>query len=82
MLVMGMVVLSTVMMDVRGVYRSVELCQGWRGYLILRQGFVIGMDAVLMGVAMGGLVVVNPGMVIREYEGRGDGEKGSEVESV
>ena len=36
------------MMNLRGFYRSVELIQGWRGYLITHESYVIGLDAVPM----------------------------------
>jgi hypothetical protein len=65
---MSATVVSTVMMVLRGFYRSVELCQGWRGYLITNQGFVVGLDAVPMVVAMGGLAILNPGVLLRGFE--------------
>ncbi|KAJ7359704.1 RTA1 like protein-domain-containing protein [Mycena albidolilacea] len=67
-LTMTATVVSTVMMVLRGFYRSVELCQGWRGYLITNQGFVVGLDAVPMVVAMGGLAILNPGVLLRGFE--------------
>ena len=57
---MVVVGLATAMMIVRGAYRSVELVQGWTGYLISRQGYLIGFDAGTMVVAMGCLAVWNP----------------------
>lgn len=80
------IVISTTMMNLRGFYRSIELCQGWRGPLITQQGYVIGLDAAPMLIAMGVLAVLNPGMLLRRVEkeqlvegkaGRVDVEKGS-----
>lgn len=60
-------ILSTTMMTLRGFYRSVELSQGWTGYLITHQAFVIALDASPMVVAMLGLVVTNPGVLLLQY---------------
>ncbi|KAI9811983.1 MAG: hypothetical protein M1827_004875 [Pycnora praestabilis] len=53
-------IISTTMMITRGVYRSIELVQGWEGFLITHEGYVIGLDAVPMVIAMGGLALFNP----------------------
>ena len=63
-------VLSTVMMILRGFYRSVELAQGWTGYLITHQRYIIGLDAVPMLIAMGALAIWNPGSLFQEEETR------------
>jgi len=62
------IVISTTMMNLRGFYRSIELCQGWRGPLITQQGYVIGLDAAPMLVAMGVLAVLNPCVLLRRVE--------------
>ncbi|KAH0381029.1 RTA1-domain-containing protein, partial [Aureobasidium melanogenum] len=62
------IVISTTMMNLRGFYRSIELCQGWTGPLITHQGYVIGLDAAPMLVAMGVLAVLNPSVLLRRVE--------------
>jgi hypothetical protein len=62
------IVISTTMMNLRGFYRSIELCQGWNGPLITQQGYVIGLDAAPMLVAMGVLAVLNPCVLLRRVE--------------
>jgi hypothetical protein len=62
------VVISTTMMNLRGFYRSIELCQGWRGPLITKQGYVIGLDAAPMLIAMGVLAVLNPCVLLRRVQ--------------
>ncbi|CAD0086263.1 unnamed protein product [Aureobasidium vineae] len=62
------IVISTTMMNLRGFYRSIELCQGWRGPLITKQGYVIGLDAAPMLIAMGVLAVLNPSVLLRRAE--------------
>ena len=56
------------MMVLRGVYRSIELVQGWRGYLITHEGYVIGLDAVPMMIAMGVLANFNPGWLLSKQK--------------
>jgi predicted transcriptional regulator of viral defense system len=52
------------MMILRGFYRSVELAQGWTGYLITHEAYIIGLDAVPMVIAMGTLAVLSPGSLL------------------
>ncbi|KAL9000883.1 MAG: hypothetical protein Q9169_000638 [Polycauliona sp. 2 TL-2023] len=51
---------STLALIVRGIYRSIELIQGWRGYLITTEGYFIALDGVLMVIAVAVFVVANP----------------------
>lgn len=71
------IVISTTMMNLRGFYRSIELCQGWTGPLITTQGYVIGLDAAPMLVAMGVLAVLNPSVLLRRVERKQAVEDGS-----
>ncbi|KAL4884291.1 RTA1 like protein-domain-containing protein [Aspergillus karnatakaensis] len=68
-------VFATLMMIMRNVYRSIELSEGWRGYLITHERYVLALDALPMVLSMGVYVVFHPG---REF-GR-DGQRDSEVE--
>ncbi|KAL8703896.1 MAG: hypothetical protein Q9201_002947 [Fulgogasparrea decipioides] len=52
--------ISTLALIVRGVYRSIELIQGWRGYLITMEKYFIGLDGALMVVAVMVFVFANP----------------------
>lgn len=70
--------LSTVMMILRGFYRSVELAQGWTGYLVTHQGYLIGLDAVPMLIAMGALAICNPGSLFQKETRIADEEKSPE----
>lgn len=55
---------STTMMNLRGFYRSVELLQGWTGYLITHEMYVIGLDAIPMVLAMAVLAILSPGPLL------------------
>ncbi|KAF9640814.1 putative rta1 domain protein [Lasiodiplodia theobromae] len=61
---------------VRSVYRTVELLQGWRGYLIVREGYFVALDAAMMVVAVGVYNVLDPAVLLLPscvQEGQGEG---------
>lgn len=62
-------IVSAVMIYVRSVYRTIELAQGWHGYLISHEGYFIGLDAAIMVIAVGIFVPIDPAVVFRG-EGR------------
>lgn len=68
-LVFAALVISTAMIYIRGVYRTIELAQGWRGYLITHEGYFIGLDAAIMVIAVAVFIPVDPAVVFRG-EGR------------
>lgn len=75
LLAMTAIVFSTTMMILRGFYRSVELLQGWNGFLITHEGYLIGLDATPMLIAMGILAVLNPGMLFAKVRKSREGGK-------
>jgi hypothetical protein len=48
-------------MIARGVYRSIELLQGWTGYMNTDEAYVIGLDGSLMVLAVLVLSLCNLG---------------------
>ena len=54
----------TVMIYVRSIYRTIELAQGWTGYLITHEGYFLGLDGALMFLAVAVFNVVHPGWCI------------------
>lgn len=58
--------LAVTCMVIRGVYRSMELLQGWRGYLITHERFAIVLDGVMMFFAGAVFSLWNPGVLIRQ----------------
>lgn len=58
--------LSVICMIVRGVYRSIELRQGWRGYLITNERFAIGMEGTPMLIAIIIFNIFHPERLLRE----------------
>lgn len=55
----GMIV-STVLLLIRGCYRSVELSQGWRGYLMVHEAFFLFLDAFPVLVSLFAINVTHP----------------------
>lgn len=60
--------IAMAMMITRGVYRTIELLQGWRGTLITTQAYIIALDAVPMVIAFGALTIVNPAKIWNQKE--------------
>ena len=52
-IIIAAMTLSVVMIFIRCIYRSVELAQGWTGYLITHQGYFIVLDGAVMVIAVG-----------------------------
>jgi len=65
--------LSVTCMVIRGIYRSMELLQGWRGYLITNERFCIALEGLLMAVAVIIFNFYHPGRLLREAR---EAEKG------
>lgn len=56
--------LSVTCMVIRGVYRTMELMQGWRGYLITTERFAIALEGVMMLIAVAIFNLYNPGLLL------------------
>jgi hypothetical protein len=59
-------VVAVVLVYARSLYRSVELLQGWRGYLITHEAYFVGLDGVLMLLVAIVFNVLHPGRLLRE----------------
>ncbi|WVQ94664.1 hypothetical protein IAU59_001744 [Kwoniella sp. CBS 9459] len=57
------VAISSAMILIRGVYRSVELVQGWTGYLMETEMYQNILDALMMLIAVGIYNFVHPGFL-------------------
>ncbi|KAF2467638.1 RTA1-domain-containing protein [Lindgomyces ingoldianus] len=77
----------TLMIYIRSVYRTVELMQGWSGYLITHEDYFIGLDAVLMLLAVLVFNFVHPGWTLPtakelEVSGQATPVRGNEEEEL
>jgi hypothetical protein len=55
---------SMTLLVIRGIYRAIELLQGWQGYLITREVYFIALDGSLMIAAIGVFNILNPAYLI------------------
>jgi len=53
-------VFSVLVLVIRSIYRSIELIQGWRGYLITHEKYFIALDGITMVLAVGVYNIVQP----------------------
>ncbi|MCJ1321115.1 hypothetical protein MMC15_006459 [Xylographa vitiligo] len=58
--------LATVCIFIRSVYRVAELSEGWEGALIKNQNLFIGLEGVMVVVAVLSLNAFHPGLCFRE----------------
>ncbi|KAJ5591562.1 RTA1-domain-containing protein [Penicillium hispanicum] len=68
---MGTMVLSVVCIYIRSIYRTIELAQGWTGYLITHESYFIGLDGVMMVIAVGVFNICHPGWLLPSELGIG-----------
>lgn len=61
---LGAMVLSITVIYVRSIYRTIELAQGWSGYLITHQSYFIGLDGAMMIIAVGVFNFCHPGWLL------------------
>jgi RTA1 like protein len=56
--------ISFTLIYIRSIYRTIELAQGWNGYLITHEGFFLGLDASVMFVAVAVFLVFDPAALL------------------
>jgi hypothetical protein len=59
--IIAAMVLSVVLIVTRSIYRTIELLQGWSGYLITTQRYFIALDGAMMVGAVGVFNIARPG---------------------
>ncbi|KAH8435146.1 RTA1 domain-containing protein [Aspergillus melleus] len=59
-------IVSVVAIYVRSIYRTVELLEGWEGYLITTEWFFIGLDGITMVLAVVVFNFIHPGWFLPE----------------
>lgn len=58
------VAFASLMIFVRGVYRSIELAQGWTGHLITHEPFFTWLDGLPMVLCYFSFAVAHPGFLL------------------
>lgn len=64
LLLSGATLLGIGCMIIRGIYRSIELLQGWRGFLITHERYAIALEGCMMIIAVAIFNVFHPGRLI------------------
>lgn len=59
--IIAAMVLSVVLIVARSIYRTIELLQGWSGYLITTERYFIALDGAMMVGAVGVFNIARPG---------------------
>lgn len=79
---LGAMVLSVLCIYVRSIYRTVELLQGWKGYLITREKYFVALDGAMMIVAVAVFNVLHPAWLLpaKKAEMLGRDVSGDEIE--
>jgi hypothetical protein len=63
-------VFSVVCIYVRSIYRTIELSEGWSGYLITTERYFIALDGAMMVLAVVVFNVFHPGWLLPSAKGR------------
>ncbi|KAJ5692793.1 hypothetical protein N7462_002216 [Penicillium macrosclerotiorum] len=55
---------SVICIYVRSIYRTIELSQGWSGYLITHESYFIALDGAMMIAAVAVFNIIHPGWLL------------------
>lgn len=58
--ILSAMTLSLLCIYLRSIYRTIELVQGWTGYLITHEQYFIGLDGAMMVIAVGIFNFIHP----------------------
>lgn len=65
---LGAMILSILCIYVRSIYRTIELSQGWSGFLITHEKYFIALDGAMMFVAVAVFNILHPGWLLPSRE--------------
>jgi hypothetical protein len=61
---LGAMIFSVLCIYVRSIYRTIELLQGWHGFLITHEKYFIALDGAMMVAAVVVFNVIHPGWLL------------------
>lgn len=64
----GAMILSVICIYIRSIYRTIELSQGWSGFLISHESYFIVLDGAMMVIAVAVFNVFHPGWLMPANE--------------
>ncbi|GAT26796.1 RTA1 domain protein [Aspergillus luchuensis] len=65
---LGAMIFSVICIYIRSIYRTIELSQGWSGYLITHERYFIVLDGIMMVLAVGVFNIFHPGWLLPKNE--------------
>lgn len=65
---LGAMIFSVLCIYVRSIYRTIELLQGWRGYLITHEKYFIALDGAMMVAAVAVFNIIHPGWLLPDHK--------------
>lgn len=68
-------IFSVLCVYVRSIYRTIELAQGWDGYLITTQRYFIALDGAMMVAAVAVFNVFHPGWLLPKAADGSDSQR-------
>ncbi|KAF7719816.1 RTA-like protein [Penicillium ucsense] len=68
---LGAMIFSVLCIYIRSIYRTIELLQGWSGYLITHEKYFIVLDGVMMVLAVAVFNVIHPGWFLPDHKRSG-----------
>jgi len=77
-LVIASTLLALVVVYIRSFYRTIELFQGWSGYLITHERYFIVLDAAMMVIAAIAFAVLDPATLLKDNDGEAFEKRGLE----
>ncbi|TVY84947.1 Uncharacterized protein LSUE1_G002740 [Lachnellula suecica] len=66
-MVIGAMFVSLTAVYIRSIFRTIELAEGWTGYLMTHEKYFVGLDGCLMVLAVGVLLLFDPAWIIPRY---------------
>ncbi|KAI2792759.1 hypothetical protein POX_b02802 [Penicillium oxalicum] len=79
---LGAMVFSVLCLYVRSIYRTIELLQGWSGYLITHEKYFIALDGAMMVAAVVVFNVIHPGWFLPDQHRSAGGKRDYNSEEV
>lgn len=67
-IIMFALAISSIFIETRSLYRSVELGQGWSGYLITHEPYFLVLDSLMMLLYIYTLAIIFPGKYIQDVK--------------
>jgi hypothetical protein len=68
---LGAMIFSVLCIYIRSIYRTIELLQGWHGFLITHEKYFIALDGAMMVAAVVVFNIIHPGWLLPDHKPAG-----------